>query len=205
MKFDKLNETIPYVLGGKQKVLTMQPYRNITLAMPGRHAKDTVPEGGDFVVMVSQPPTTTFDYAVWRPDWENHQFTHTDIFKDLQVKTNHPSIGDWNAGEQFIAAYYDVIKGADPMEFSFEASAPGIYPRVLLYAVQCLAVAEYRRYGQHEAAFGGRYLPFRFSAGIVERLWTDTDAAEKQRYGRQGVQQLERNYGTPSLTRKLMS
>lgn len=195
MKFDKLNELIPYVVGGKQKVLTMHPYNAITLAMPGRHAKDTSPVGGDFVVMVDDDDM----------DWTRHQFTHTDLFQDLQNKRDSGVLGKKNA-DDLMKLYLDVIKGAAPIEgIGTIANWVGtIHPQTFLYAVQCLAVAEHRRYSQHEAKFGGRYLPFRFGAGIVEGLWTATDAAERQRRGRPGVEWLEKDFGTPFLTKELM-
>lgn len=188
MKFDKLHELIPYVVGGKQKVLTMHPYNAITLAMPGRHAKDTTPVGGDFVVMVDDD----------NMDWTRHQFTHTDLFQDLEIKYCQVS---WHA-ETLMEDYLKVVRGESPA--TWIEGTPGIHPQTFLYAVQCLAVAEHRRYSQHEAKFGGRYLPFRFGAGIVEGLWTATDAAERQRRGRPGVEWLEKDFGTPDLTKELM-
>lgn len=196
MKFDKLNEMVPYVMGGKQKILTMHPYNDITLAMPGRHAKDTTPMGGDFVVMVDDD----------NMDWTRHQFTHTDLFMDLQNRVN----ADLDEASFIISQYANIIaNGDDP-----ERISPGddivaidgcIHPKTFLYAVQCLAVAEHRRYAKFEAKFGGRYLPFRFGAGIVEGLWTATDAADKQKRGRPGVEWLEKDFGVPILTKELMS
>lgn len=197
MKFDKLNDMIPYVKGGKQKILSMHPYNAITLRMPGRHAADTTPVGGDFVVCVDDEGM----------DWVEHQFTHIDLFQDLQLKTDSSSRPGLIDG--YIQAYLEVIKGADPEKFAvssdYERILPGLHPLTFLYAVQCLAVAEHRRYAQHEAKFGGRYLPFRFGAGIVEGLWTATDAAAKQKRGRPGVEWLEKDFGTPILTKELMS
>jgi len=200
MRFEKLNDMIPYVLGGKQKVLAMHPYNAITLAMPGRHAKDTLPKGGDFVVMVDDD----------RMDWTRHQFTHTDLFQDLDRKTNvGPDDGSaymHNEPFRFMEQYLYVIKGADPEKVDTDpfVKFPGLHPQTFLYAVQCLAVAEHRRYAIHEVKFGGRYLPFRFGAGIVEGLWTAADAAERQKRGRPGVEWLERERGTPDLTKELM-
>lgn len=192
MRFDKLHEMIPYVTGGKSKILTMHPYNAITLAMPGRHAKDTVPEGGDFVVMVD-------DDAM---DWTRHQFTHSDIFIDLENKKADPN----GVPSLLMTEYLSIVKdGADPERSGWERNMVGIHPQTFLYAVQCLAVAEHRRYARFESKFGGRYLPFRFGAGIVEGLWTAAQAIEKQKRGRPGVEWLEKDHGVPMLTKELMS
>lgn len=194
MKFQTLNDMIPYVLGGKQKVLTMHPYNAITLAMPGRHATDTLPRGGDFVVMVDDDEM----------DWTRHQFTHTDLFNDLYNKGQSSP----DSAARLMEDYLKVVRdGVDPERIDAEhegLDAIGVHPQTFLYAIQCLAVAEHRRYAQHEAKWGGRYLPFRFGAGIVEGLWNATDAAEKQRRGRPGVEWLEKDFGLPALTKELM-
>lgn len=190
MKFEELNNTIPYAKGGKEKVLRYSPYQNITLAMPGRHALDTVPIGGDFVVMVTDPIFNTVE----------HQFTHTDIFKDVESKRVHDDI------DFFMRAYASVVSQDDPIRYSPGDGVimPGMDFTVFLCAAQCLAVAEHRRYAKYEAKFGGRYLPFRFAAGIAEGLWTAADAANLQKKGRPGVEMLEKQYGTPVLSKELM-
>lgn len=189
---------IPYVKGGKSKILRMSPYNAITLAMPGRHALDTDPIGGDFVVMVDDDTL----------DWTQHQFTHNDLFKDIELKTQAEPI----ATEFLMKDYFKVIQGADPAKTTWDSSivpAPlegvGLHPQTFLYAVQALAVAEHRRYAKFENKFGGRYLPFRFSAGIVEGLWTAQDCIERQRRGRPGVEWLEKEFDTPTLTKELMN
>jgi hypothetical protein len=198
MKFDKLNAMIPYVVGGKQKILTMHPYNAITLAMPGRHASDTLPKGGDFVVMVDDDEM----------DWTRHQFTHTDLFQDLQMKRDSWYASDYeNLNIMFMEHYMAVVKdGYDPEKLFTDPfdDCPGIHAQTFFYAVQCLAVAEHRRYAKFEAQWGGRYLPFRFGAGIVQGLWTAADAAEKQKKGRPGVEWLEKDFGVPDLTKELM-
>lgn len=184
---------VPYVTGGKPKVLTMHPYNAITLAMPGRHAKDTTPVGGDFVVMVDDESM----------DWTRHQFTHTDLFQDLEIKART----DPDEAGFLMRRYCDIVaEGDDPekMGVAEDHQMGGIHPQTFMYAVQCLAVAEHRRYARYESKFGGRYLPFRFGAGIVEGLWTAADAADRQKRGRPGVEWLEKDFGVPTLTKELM-
>lgn len=189
MNFDELNETIPYATGGKEKVLTYSPYPNVTIAMPGRHQNDTEIPGADFVVMVTD---LQWEYA-------NHQFTHDDIFRDVELKKS----------ERMMQAYLSLIQGAEfddvysVQEFNKEPEAGMIYA-TFLQAVQCLAVAEHRRYARFEKKYGGRYLPFRFAAGISEGLWSAQDAIDHQRKGRPGVETLEKDKGVPILTKELM-
>ena len=193
MKFEKLNEMLPYVQGGKQKILSYQPYNGITLRFPGRHAKDTTPIGGDFVVCVDDDEM----------EWVVHQFTHTDLFIDLEVKR----MAFATTTAVHMEDYLNVVReGKDPEKMDWAtADFPGLNPQTFLYAVQCLAIAEHRRYSQYEAKFGGRYLPFRFGSGIVEGLWSAADAAERQKRGRPGVEWLEKDFGVPTLTKELMA
>lgn len=186
MKFTELNDSIPYHFIGKEKSIRYNPYKNIVLAMPGRHALDTSPPGGDFVVMVTDP---TFDRV-------EHQFTHTDIFKDVELKKN----------DILMDHYYSTIHhNIDISPGTGGWFQPvGIDPNVFLQAVQCLAVAEHRRYKQYEKKLGGKYLPFRFAAGISEGLWAAADAASMQKKGRPGVEILEKIHGLPNVTQKLM-
>lgn len=195
MRFEKLNEMLPYVNGGKNKILSYQPYNGITLRFPGRHAKDTTPIGGDYVVCVDDETL----------DWVSHQFTHEDIFNDLERKVK----SDPDSTSFLIRQYANIVaNGDDPEKISVgdDYNYPdSLHPQTLLYAVQALAVAEHRRYEKFENKFGGRYLPFRFSAGIVEELWTAADAIGRQRRGRPGVEWLEKEFGTPTLTKELMN
>lgn len=193
MKFAELHEHIPLARYGKPKSLTMEPYKGITLAMPGRHAEDTSPKGGDFVVMVTDPSV----------GWKRHQFKHDDIFNDIEDKHNHaPDLP--TELDLLMRNYIEVIAiGTDPKTLVLPRSLPGIDSLVFLHAVQCLAVAEHRRYAQHEPKFGGRFLPFRFAAGIAEGLWTAHDAIQKQRFGRPAVERLEKDKGVPVLTQML--
>jgi hypothetical protein len=197
LRFEKLNEMIPYSKGGKAKILEMHPYNAITLRMPGRHALDTTPVGGDFVVCVDDDVL----------DWTEHQFTHSDLFGDIELKYNDVP----NAAFYLMQNYLQIVNGDDPDKIELEFTDGiffdlGLHPQTFLYAVQCLAVAEHRRYPQHEAKFGGRFLPFRAAAGIAEGLWTALEASEKTRTrGRLGVEWLEKEKGTPTLTKELFN
>lgn len=192
MRFDKLNEMLPYAKGGKNYLLEYSPYNAVHLAFPGRHAMDTVPVGGDYVVMIDDD----------RVDYLRHKFTHTDIFRDIQRKYDDSKL---TCGS-LVDGYLEVVLGADPEKFLTDKPEKyvGIHPHTFLRAVQCLAVAEHRRYHQFESKGGGRFLPLRFVAGIAEGLWTAADAAEKQKRGRPGVEWLEKDYGTPSWTTALL-
>lgn len=192
MRFEELNNTIPLAKGGKEKVLKYSPYDNIVIAMPGRHWEDTEPKGGDFVVMVSDPVFPRAD----------HQFKHSDIFVDVMTKRDDKDISF------FMNAYLSVVAdGDDPLGYfpGDNHTLPGMEFRTFMCAAQCLAVAEHRRYARFEKQYGGRFLPFRFAAGIAEGLWTATDAAAMERRGRPGVEILERKHGTPYLTKELLS
>lgn len=185
MKFEELNALIPHALGEKLHVVTMSPYNGVTLALPGRHQKDTPVPGGDFVVMVSDTNLK----------WVNHQFTHDDIFNDIHKKT----LQDEPSADRLMNNYASVIFGQSPDDFQWSRGAwkDSLHPQIFLHAVQCLAVAEHRRYGKHEPRGGGRYLPARFASGIVEGLWTPKEARTVQRKGRPGLDWLISTNGTP--------
>jgi hypothetical protein len=186
---------IPLARYGKEKSLTMSPYKGITLAMPGRHAEDTTPKGGDFVVMVTDAGMK----------WKNHQFKHSDIFDDIQVKYDHdPTLP--TELDLLMRNYMSVLADDEAIEnLVIPVTLPGISTKTFLYAVQCLAVAEHRRYYMHENKYGGRFLPFRFVAGIAEGLWTAAEGGTVQKYGRPAVERLEKDNGVPVLTQKLLA
>jgi hypothetical protein len=194
MRFDKLHEMIPYATGGKNHVMSMNPYNGVVLSMPGRHQKDTDPVGGDFVVMVS-------DFNL---GWVNHQFTHDDLFKDFETKTKQYQ---WQA-EMLLLDYVKVVFGDDPSKIEWHRPNDKtwdetLHPQTMLYSVQCLAIAEHRRYHQHEAKGGGRFLPVRFISGIVEGLWTAEDCKKVQRRGRLGLDHLISVHGKPTPLKEL--
>lgn len=192
MNFDTLNELIPHSVGKKLHVLSMSPYNAVTLAMPGRHQTDTAIPGGDFVVMVDDTNT----------GWVRHQFTHDDLFNDIEVKTQRAP----ETAQALMEDYAQVVLGGDAAliaQYSTGGFIHGIHPNTFLYAVQCLAVAEHRRYGQHEKKGGGRFLPARFASGIVEGLWTAADCKAVQRRGRMGLDLLISTHGKPTTLKEL--
>lgn len=196
---------IPHTTGDKNHVVTMSPYNGVVLAMPGRHQKDTDPVGGDFVVMVS-------DFNL---GWVNHQFTHDDIFLDIEKKVKQNKA----EAERLYFDYVRVVFGDDPAKVEWhrpsnhpkglDLSEPSddwddtLHPQTFLYAVQCLAVAEHRRYHQHEAKGGGRFLPVRFAGGIVEGLWRAEDCKRVQRRGRLGLDHLISAHGSPKPLKEI--
>lgn len=191
MDFQTLNETIPYVYDGKKYLLEYRPYNAITLRMPGRHSTETTPIGGDFVVCVDDESL----------EWTQHKFTHSDIFLDLEKKAAKD-----NRTPDLIIDYLAVVKGIDPDSFEWSRGAwtDSLHPETFIRAVQCLAIAEHRRYARFENKFGGRWLPLRFACGIVEGRWTATDATARQKMGRPGVEWLEKEHGVPQLTKDLI-
>ena len=191
MKFEELNKTIPYVVGGQKHILSMEPYDGVTLRMPGRHEKDTEILGGDFVEITDD--TTS---------WESRQFTHQHIFDDFQDKADL----DVERAEELMGIYAKVVFGDDPEDYRIPTGPAWdgtVNPERLMSALQCLAVAEHRRYARYEAKMGGRFLPARFTAGIVYGLWTADDAKMVVRKGRPGVEMLERLNGKPPTLQEL--
>jgi hypothetical protein len=196
MDFKTLHEMIPRATGDKLHVMEMKPYPNITLAMPGRHQDDTDPQGGDFVVMVDDV----------NKGWVKHQFTHGDLWHDLEKKKD----ADKDNAVLLMKDYASVVRGADPESTSWDFEnglvsedledvwEHTLLPQTFLYAVQCLAVAEHRRYWQHESRAGGKWLPLRFSFGIVMGAWTAKDCERVQRRGRIGIETLEKETGFKS-------
>ena len=162
--------------------------------MPGRHAKDTVPKGGDFVVMITDPAFKL----------KEHQFSHDDIFKDVELR--HADSNEATSG--FMKNYLEIVAYEEDVENCVFWPTPAgcIDTMTFFAAAQALAVAEHRRYARYEKQFGGRYLPFRAAAGIAEGLWDASLASERTRKGgRPGIEWLEQEFGTPALTKELMT
>lgn len=196
MKFDELNNRIPYVTGGMKHILSTSPYDGVILRMPGRHENDTEMPGGDFVVEITDDTTS----------WEAKQFTHQNIFDDFQDKVDL----DVHSAKILMQFYAEIVLyGTDPDDYYkylgvvVEAWAGTLSVSTLVAALQCLAVAEHRRYARYEAKMGGRFLPARFAAGIVYGQWQADDAKLVVRKGRPGVEMLERLKGKPPTIQEL--
>lgn len=191
MDFKTLNDTLPFVKGGEKHYLSCNPYPGITLLFPGKHALDTIPVGGDFVVCVNDKDL----------GWKRHQFSHIDLFKDLETRAAASAV----EASDLMHDYARIVLGDDPEPFvkGWVHSYPGLVmcPKTFLRAVQCLAVAEHRRYAKFEPKGGGRYLPARFAYGIVHGLWTASQAAVVQKSGRPGVEMLERQQGIDGMAK----
>lgn len=191
MDFKAVHALIPYETEGEKHSNTLNVYKNVRVKYPGTHAMDTTPVGGDFVVEV-------FCHLA---SWNWKQFTHTDIFNDIQLKTDFAP--DWMR-EWFAPRLAQVVDGTSiPMVFPVKRM-PGVEVSTLLEASQCLAIAEHRRYHKYEAGGGGRYLPLRFTMGIIYGHWNASDASRVQRRGIHGYRQLTKEFGNPPTVRKLI-
>lgn len=196
MKFDELNNRIPYVTGGMKHILSTSPYDGVILRMPGRHENDTETPGGDFVVEITDDTTS----------WEAKQFTHQHIFDDFQDKTELDPYG----AKKLMQLYAKVVLDQEDPDNYWKYTHAGagawigtVSVSTLIAALQCLAVAEHRRYARYEAKMGGRFLPARFAAGIVYGQWHADDAKLVVRKGRPGVEMLERLHGKPPSLQEL--
>ncbi len=192
MFFNEVHEKIPYLSDGELHSVTTEIYPAVRVKQPGRHAFDTDPIGGDFVVEVS------CDNAKW--DWK--QFTHADLFADLQSK--------YDTSQRFFLQHTyakflaRVVDGTiEPIKIETTATIPGLDLTVLLQTSQVLAVAEHRRYARYEANGGGRFLPVRFALGIIFGHWSAAEATRVQRRGVHGLRELTKLGGNPPTVRKL--
>jgi hypothetical protein len=193
MNFAQVHALIPYETEGKLHSNTLEIYKDVRVKYPGRHALDTDPAGGDFVVEVS------CDAAGW--SWR--QFTHTDIFEDVQEKTDFDPKFMQNTGIRDIARVVNGGGIATSVLWS-AIKLPGLRYRTLLEANQVLAVAEHRRYHKYESGGGGRFLPLRFAVGIVHGYWNASDASRVQRRGIHGYRELTKEFGSPPTVKALI-
>lgn len=126
--------------------------------------------------------------------WHRRPFRHTELFEDVQRRYDH----DPAAAQALVQAYFQVVQGQDPDHFSPLASAPDcLPPTVFLQAVQCLALAEERRYSDFSRRGGGRWLPWRFGHGIAHGHFTAAQAEAVEKSGLQGIGKLEGERGMP--------
>lgn len=193
VNFSEVHAMIPYCTEGEVHSNTLQIYPDVRVKYPGRHAMDTDPVGGDFVVEVD------CEAGGWK--WK--QFTHGDIFKDIETK----SLADPTfMRERAASDLARVVEGENiKPHIRWEAlKLPGIRYRTLLEATQCLAVAEHRRYHKYDAGGGGRYLPLRYAVGIIYGHWDASSASKVQRRGIHGYKELTKEFGNPPTVKSLL-
>lgn len=194
MLFDELHAMVPYEHEGPVHANSLQVYPDVRVKFPGKHALDTDPVGGDFLVEVNCA----------NAQWVWKQFTHGDIFKDIEDKTMFdPSF----MAERGIVEVAHVVKGNKGIGSGIPWHAvklPGLRYKTLLQASQALAVAEHRRYHRYEKNGGGRFLPLRFAIGIVYGFWTADEAIAVQRRGVHGLRELQKEHGNPPTVHAIL-
>lgn len=189
MKWDELDAFVPFGRMGdlhtEQLDIAQGRDWTVRLLLPGKYQSKTTPPGGDFVVRVSSESAK----------WTDKAFKHSDLFADLAAKRRvHHA---WLAASLAPALVRVVAEGADTDEVAPESPAgmPGLTPDAYLVASQALALAESRRYARFESRGGGRYLPARFSLGIMFGNWEGGDATRVQKQGLPGLEELRNRHG----------
>lgn len=195
MDWDHLNEAVGFAVPTPQTPLHSRNLlvhrgqgKEVWVARPGRHWNETYAPGGDFVVSVMSSSATTLAGEVW----DEHKFTHADLFHDFESKVSaQPAF----MRDTFAPALVRVTaEGADAEVLASTLSIPqlpGLEVSVVLVASQCLALAEHRRYRAYEPS-GGRCMPTRFAIGIIFGIWSASYAANVQKSGARGLNQLRR-------------
>lgn len=194
MRFSEIHALVPYITEGELHSVTTELHPTVRVRQPGRHKNETSPAGGDMVVEVNCAS------AQW--DWK--QFTHGDIFKDIETKTIFDQEFMRSRGIVDLARVVKEdagIRSATPYNALL---LPGLRYNTLLRASQALSVAEHRRYHQYESGGGGRYLPLRFAIGIVYGYWTASDAVRVQRRGVHGLRDLTKQFGNPPTVKAVL-
>lgn len=192
MKWDRLEKLIPYVEVGKDElhhskvtVVREVPGAGLYAQQPGLYWRKTSPLGGDFLIEVTSSGV----------DWNHHQFTHTDLFEDLEKKSRRRRA--YMQGTWAPALVRVVSEGEDPLRQLMGSVPPqmdGLPVGLLLEIAQCLALCEHRRYGRHEP-LGGRCLPSRFALGIIFGVWSAAEAAAVEKDGKHGLSGLRKAKG----------
>lgn len=173
MKFDKLNDLIPKVPADKDRLHEETMYIgggygwSVRVKWPGKHKESS----GDFVV-------ETLSEATWD---DYHQFTHHDLFKDVEAKYQ----ADPDYVLNWLIHVLGVVKGTSaPRQLSVGPSyLPGIHIDALTHSIQALTVCEYRRFPQGDVRGGGRYLPINFMLAILGGFLTMEEAEKGMRRG----------------------
>ena len=218
VQWDQLDKKVRYLIvlrgqGVRTDVLNRAGPLKVWLEQPGKHFKTHPMPGGDFKVWLQSARTGNKKRGV----------TFTDLFEDAAAKREWADATGEDARAVLRAIHHAmwriVLDGADPKEAEVElrrfvgrtatrliGQAPGYELPLLLTALQCLALAEYRRYQAHETEGGGRYLMPRAISGVLYGNWTPdearpvtktTDRVSGRLGGRPALEELEARYGRP--------
>lgn len=181
MRFDKLNEWIPAVPADKDNLHKHTIYVaggydwSVRVKWPGKHKTSS----GDFVVETLSKP-------VWN---RHHQFTHGDLFKDVESK--HRADPEWT--QPWLEDVLPMVDGkVHPARLRPLASElPGIHVDALTASLLPLVVCEFRRFPQGDVRGGGRYLPINYMLAILQGYWTPDEASKLMRKGFPSLRDLE--------------
>lgn len=174
----ELDKLVPWLSGPDLHSVALPLYQAsdgtwaVEVRQPGKHQDETYEPGGDFVVVV-------FSRSA---GWEKGKMVqHQQVFKDVEEKCRRDEHRDFMEA-RFLPVLYWAMGYGDaypPHSLKSEAPAdlPGLEIDALLASSQALALAEYRRFRKYEARGGGRQLPARLIAGIIERRWNALECA----------------------------
>jgi hypothetical protein len=184
MLFDELNDAIPAdsvdPIWTNEYLVKSGPGWAVRVRYPGKYAKNGK-SVGDFVVEVKQD-------GLW-DEW--HKFKHADFFADVEEKAGVSKV----VTGELLCHIGSVMQGTfDPDHADWRAGTdrlPGIYPTALVYAMQALAVCEYRRFPQGDVRGGGRYLPLNFMLAVAGGFWTSDEATRLMRVGRPALDSVD--------------
>ena len=198
MRLTELENRIPYrVVSDTLSIhsVSCQPYPGIRLDLPGKYWDKTRPLGGDFLVRVTAHEV----------NWNAHSFRHVELFADIERRRQSDQKTGASRALELLDAYFHVVNGEDPDSFHHLEQVPNtLAPLTFLRAVQCLALAEHRRYGLLSSRGGGKWLPWRFTHGIAHGHWTANQVAQVEKNGITGLVNIEGDRGMPEELRRLL-
>lgn len=196
--WEELDAHLPWLTGTELHVVTVPIYQSsagdwaVEGKLPGIHQDQTYLPGGDFVVVVYSK----------QAGWENgKKVQHQQVFEDVEQKCQTPEHRSFMQAH-FLPAFYWAIgfgKAHPPVSLQLKSSLalPGMEIDALLASCQALALAEHRRFRQHEAKGGGRQLPAQLIAGIIEGKWNALECGLARTQGLRHLNFLHKTRGKP--------